>query len=189
MPHTNITYYINSKSKFIILLRFLPSLVFRQHLEPPSQRECALKGCLCWVLKELLCPATHCSWRGSVAFRANWVTPHSGITSEQRHTGIGLSLSASSRFSVSKAMGLWQPGSTRCLVKWCMRPNNICRVCVWVYMCVSMYVWRQDPRKSKPKGGWGLWGDLACVQRKLQFKQNTECWHSSYWNIQWCAVK
>ncbi len=120
---------------------------------------------------------------------ANWVTPHSGITSEQRHTGIGLSLSASSRCSVSKAMGLWQPRSTRCLVKWCMRPNNICRVCVWVYMCVSMYVWRQDPRKSKPKRGWGLWGDLACVQRKLQFKQNTECWHSSYWNIQWCAVK
>lgn len=61
---------------------------------------------------QLLCPATHCSWRGSVAFRANCVTPHSGITtSEQRHTLRSVSLCEQSL--------------------WCVESNGF--VATWVY--------------------------------------------------------
>lgn len=103
---------------------------------------------------ELLCPATHCSWTGSVAFRANWVTPHSGITtSEQRHTywEQSLSLSASSRCTVSKAMGLWLPGSTLFLVKWCMRPYNIC-LCVYVCVCWCLSGGKIQEKVNQRKG-------------------------------------
>lgn len=69
MTHTNVTYYINVDSTF---LRVLPlqkdSLEFGTLF---TMEMCLKRMFMLGFETELLCLATRCSWRGSVAFRAN----------------------------------------------------------------------------------------------------------------------